>query len=290
MRKFTCPLALLIGTLLAVPALAQQDELANLAERVSKDLSKAKAKTAMVFAFSGPKGQRTELDVQLASEFAAALANARTPISIIDRATLAPLMEKHEIAPKFASQIGVACWLSEQAGAQALLGGSFELDGERILLTVRGYATKQAKQITTQEQALPLNEKWKALLNVVLPPPAETVSRKAEEATGSSDLEDIPRAGQAGTGFAQCADCPHPLYTEEARQAKLECTVVLRAVITKEGRAERIQVAQPCPLGLTGRAIEAVAEWKFKPAKGPGGSPVSVRTMIEINFRVYRGP
>ena len=290
MRRLAFLFVLVLAVLVAVPASAQQAELVNLAERVSKDLRKVGAKSAMVFVFSGPKGQGTELGVQLADEFAAALAKTNKPITVVDRAALGPLMQHHRIAPKFASQIGVSCWLSEQAGAKALVGGFFELDGETVTLTVRGFETKQVKQITKQRQALPLTEKWKELLNTALAPPAETVSQESESAKGPSDSGDVPKAGQGGAGFAQCADCPHPVYTEEARRAKLECTVVLRAVINKEGHAEQLQVERPCPLGLTGEAIQAVAKWKFKPAKGPDGQAMVVWTTIEVHFRITNGP
>jgi len=95
------------------------------------------------------------------------------------------------------------------------------------------------------------------------------------------------RAGSGGVGYPQCLYCPNPTYTEEARKAKYQGTVLLRAIITTDGRATNIQVVKGLGLGLDERAIEAVRNWRFKPAIGPDGRPVAAWSPIEINFRIY---
>jgi len=95
------------------------------------------------------------------------------------------------------------------------------------------------------------------------------------------------RAGRGGVGFPQCLYCPNPTYTEEARKAKYQGTVLLRAIITADGRATNIQVIKGLGLGLDEKAVEAVRSWRFKPATGPDGRPVPAWTPIEINFRIY---
>jgi protein TonB len=94
------------------------------------------------------------------------------------------------------------------------------------------------------------------------------------------------RPGTGGVGYPSCAYCPEPKYSEEARKAKYQGTVVLQAVITPDGRAIEIQVVKGPGLGLEEKAIEAVQQWRFKPAIGPGGKPVAVIVPIEVNFRL----
>jgi protein TonB len=96
-----------------------------------------------------------------------------------------------------------------------------------------------------------------------------------------------PRDGTYGTSRVVCEYCPNPGYTEEARKVKFHGTVVLRAVITVDGRATNIRVVKGVGLGLDERAIESVSRWKFRPAVGPGGRPMETWTEIEINFRIY---
>jgi len=95
------------------------------------------------------------------------------------------------------------------------------------------------------------------------------------------------RAGSGGVGYPQCVYCPNPTFTEEARKSKYQGTVLLRAIITVDGRATNIQVVKGLGLGLDEKAIEAVRNWRFKPALGPDGRPVAAWAPIEINFRIY---
>ncbi len=92
--------------------------------------------------------------------------------------------------------------------------------------------------------------------------------------------------GTNGVGYPSCVYCPDPKYSEEARKAKYQGTVVLQAVITPDGRATEIQVVKGPGLGLEEKAVEAVKQWRFKPANGPGGKPVPVVVPIEVTFRL----
>lgn len=75
-----------------------------------------------------------------------------------------------------------------------------------------------------------------------------------------------------------------PEYTEEARLAGLEGTVLLSMIIDANGHPEDISVKRPLGLGLDERAVETVSTWRFRPAKR-GGHPVSVKATVEVSFR-----
>jgi len=93
--------------------------------------------------------------------------------------------------------------------------------------------------------------------------------------------------GTHGYGFPACLYCPSAKYSDEAVKAKYQGVVLLMAVITPDGRAIDIHVAKGLGLGLDEKAIEAVREWRFKPALGPDGRPASVRVPIEVDFHLY---
>ena len=57
-------------------------------------------------------------------------------------------------------------------------------------------------------------------------------------------------------------------------------------LFTPDGRATNIQVVKGPGLGLEDKAIEAVRNWRFKPALGPDGKPVATLTPIEVTFRL----
>lgn len=76
---------------------------------------------------------------------------------------------------------------------------------------------------------------------------------------------------------------PTPLYTEEARQARIQGVVLLQVVIDEEGNVHRPQILKGLPMGLDRSAIDAVLQWKFKPALREG-RPVPVYYNLTINF------
>jgi protein TonB len=76
-----------------------------------------------------------------------------------------------------------------------------------------------------------------------------------------------------------------PEYSEEARKAKYQGTVLLYVEVDPSGRATNIKVARSLGLGLDEKAIEAVRKWKFKPGY-KDGRPVTVAATIEVNFRL----
>lgn len=76
-----------------------------------------------------------------------------------------------------------------------------------------------------------------------------------------------------------------PQYSEEARAAKLEGTVVLSVEINPAGTPRNVRVIRGLGLGLDERAREAVATWRFEPGR-ESGQPVAVGATVEVNFRL----
>jgi TonB family protein len=75
-----------------------------------------------------------------------------------------------------------------------------------------------------------------------------------------------------------------PEYPADAKQARIQGTVVARVVVDREGNVSNIQLISGHPL-LAPAAIEAVREWKYKPYL-LNGAAVEVETQIRVNFRL----
>ncbi|MFN0108082.1 MAG: TonB family protein [Blastocatellia bacterium] len=75
-------------------------------------------------------------------------------------------------------------------------------------------------------------------------------------------------------------------YTEEARNNKINGTVVLRLIYSKEGKVIIVAVTRGLPYGLTEACIEAAKKIRFKPALQTG-QPVSVIGTVEFGFSIY---
>ena len=79
---------------------------------------------------------------------------------------------------------------------------------------------------------------------------------------------------------------PDPAYSEEARKAKYQGTVVLWIIVDRDGNVSECKVVKPLGMGLDEKAEEAVRTWKFKPAT-KNGMPVPVQVMVEVSFRLF---
>jgi len=94
------------------------------------------------------------------------------------------------------------------------------------------------------------------------------------------------RVGSAGIPEPVCARCPAPPYTEEARHAHFEGTVLLKITILPNGSTTDVKVVRAVGMGLDESAVRTVRNWRFKPVIGPGGRPVKVDLTLQINFRL----
>jgi protein TonB len=76
-----------------------------------------------------------------------------------------------------------------------------------------------------------------------------------------------------------------PDYTDRARRAGLEGEVLLEMVVTAEGTVTDVRVLQRLGSGLDERAIAAVQQWQFSPARRHG-VPVAVLVEVAVEFRL----
>ena len=79
---------------------------------------------------------------------------------------------------------------------------------------------------------------------------------------------------------------PNPEFSEEARKAKYQGTVVLDLVVNEEGQPTKIHIISPIGCGLDAKAVQSVSMWKFQPAE-KDGQPVPVEIAVETDFHLY---
>jgi protein TonB len=76
-----------------------------------------------------------------------------------------------------------------------------------------------------------------------------------------------------------------PSYPDVARRARIEGKVILQAVVDKEGNVNEVTVLSSNNPMFNDAAIEAVKQWKYKPAT-QNGRPVSVFYTVRVDFRL----
>lgn len=105
--------------------------------------------------------------------------------------------------------------------------------------------------------------------------------------------ENVPIANgpariQAGVMAGQILTKVNPIYPPDARAAHVEGTVIMHAIIGKEGTIRNPSVVSG-PEMLRDSAIEAVRQWTYRPYL-LNGEPVEVDTTITVNYLMSPSP
>lgn len=77
-----------------------------------------------------------------------------------------------------------------------------------------------------------------------------------------------------------------PELTNQARQTKYQGVVAIQLIVDANGNPVDVHVVHHLGRGLDEKAVEAVQQYKFKPAMYQG-HPVAVRLEVNVNFHVY---
>ncbi len=77
-----------------------------------------------------------------------------------------------------------------------------------------------------------------------------------------------------------------PEFSEEARKAKFSGNVQVYLWVDEEGKPSHVRVVRGVGMGLDEKAVEAVRQYKFKPAL-QNGKPVKVDLYIDVNFQIF---
>jgi TonB family protein len=93
-------------------------------------------------------------------------------------------------------------------------------------------------------------------------------------------------AGDAGSSPPKVVHKVEPEYTRAARLATVQGTVLIEAVIDVSGAPTRLRIVSPLGFGLDDRALQAVSQWQFEPAR-KDGVPVEAVTIVPVDFRLF---
>ena len=156
-----------------------------------------------------------------------------------------------------------------------------QLRGRKVRIEIkiqrRGQLSKEVVQRSIEQVFLSRDDKL-----VDLVPSYWRRFLAGKEEGQSSSQKNVYRV-RGGVSAPQLIYRVKPEYTEGAKKARGEGTVVLYCVVDVRGRVRNILVIQPVGFGLDDKAVEAVRQWKFKPGM-KNGLPVNVAATIEVTF------
>ena len=95
-----------------------------------------------------------------------------------------------------------------------------------------------------------------------------------------------PRRIGGGVSAPQVIFSVEPEFSEEARKAKVAGNVLVNLWVDTSGNPSHVRVIRGVGMGLDEKAIEAVRQYKFRPAM-ENGKPVLVELNIEVNFQIF---
>jgi protein TonB len=76
-----------------------------------------------------------------------------------------------------------------------------------------------------------------------------------------------------------------PDYTDEARRRGIEGDVLIEIVVRRDGSVGNVRLLQGLGAGLDQRAMDAVRQWRFRPAER-FGTPVDVMVEVAVEFKL----
>jgi TonB family protein len=217
----------------------------------------------------------------LADDFSNALSSSGATFEVIDRAQLAAPLKARHFQPKDEVNVTNEVDLAQSLGADLLVDGRFKALDKDLGLTLavrRAVAIEHPRPVLLVNSRIAMSDDLAARLGVPLaslgPPP-------------DPSLHDQYRQGQNGVTRAQCSYCPPAEYSAQGRKKKIDGTVTLSILITPEGRTTDVQVTKSLEPSLDQKAIDAVSQWRFEPARDSSGAPVPVHSMVEVSFHLY---
>ena len=149
-----------------------------------------------------------------------------------------------------------------------------ELQQQRFL--EQQYRQEQQIEAQTQKQVQKVEERARE---------SEREFSRLEEL--QRKLEEIWLGGvrvDAETQQRKLVHSVRPVYPRAAKQAGIQGTVRLKAVIAKDGTVQGLKVLEGDPV-LVEAAAEAVRQWRYQPTL-VDGKPVSVVTTVTVEFRL----
>lgn len=104
---------------------------------------------------------------------------------------------------------------------------------------------------------------------------------------GDGPAEDEPYVFTVGMTRPEIVRQVQPKYTELARRTGVQGTVIVEAIIDEKGDVTNVRVLRGLPMGLDRAAVDAIQQWRFRPAT-LNSKPVKVYYTLTVNFTIQR--
>jgi protein TonB len=113
---------------------------------------------------------------------------------------------------------------------------------------------------------------------------AQSISNAKPQLSGAGAQGVQPMRVRVSQGVTQgmVISKAQPVYPADAKAARIQGTVVISAIIGKDGSVQTMRLVSGHPM-LAPAAMDAVKQWKYRPYI-LNGTPVEVETQMTVNF------
>ena len=292
-------------------ATAYADQLVGLAQKLSlsakvpflamasrADLA---ARVGAVLDSRQSRGRAGKLAVALACTAAAVLVLTISPLTVVRMAKAAPPQADAERLPRLAAStmlVSVQVTVTDPYGrsVEGLSAADFAVTEDGTPQTISVFEFQSAAAPVSSYYLLgyyTMNARQDGgFRQIAVTLKNDSTSRLTYRPGYYAPLADRgPAPGRAGAAPDPSVTYPviifkkNPAYSDEARKAKFQGTVLLTAEIDPSGRVSSVRVVRSLGLNLDEHALDAVKQWRFRPAT-KNGSPITMPVEVEVSFRL----
>jgi len=119
-------------------------------------------------------------------------------------------------------------------------------------------------------------------------PPSTSGTDAATAPATDPTIAPLRRIG-GGVSSPEVLHTVDPLFSEQARAAKVGGVVLVTFIVDTNGRPQNVHVLRSVGMGLDESAVDAVKQYIFKPAM-EDDKPVPVQLNAEVNFQIFGPP
>lgn len=240
----------------------------------------------LVVDFALLSGETCSTCALLADSLARTLSELPGGPSVISRTTLSSFLNEERIPPKILYQPEALAWVANQLHASRLVFGTIRT--EKDLLLARAHLLKDEgpgkKPHVSKEMGakMPMGNLAGGLL---AREPFPALTKRDFSLSNGVALNASP-APNKNAKLPTCFYMPNPPYSQAAREAKASGTVLIEAVITRQGSVTEPRILRGLPFGMNEMTIEMMKTWRCNPVL-ENGAPIAVVIPFEVTFRLY---
>lgn len=267
----------------------QQSGVTALAQMIQKELKKEKCANStcqvLVVSLTVSTGATCSACILISEALTKSLAELPDPPGVIKRAQFASFMDQERIPSIYLDLHETLVWIGRELGASRVVFGSLVFKGDSLQLKTKvlkhesfGNSTEISKEMNVK---VPLGD-----LSAGLEPRESFHSLVKPTSSLVRGSDPIEVSGKTpGVSLPSCFYMPNPPYTDAARSAKLSGTVLVEAMISREGEVTDPMIVKGLPFGLNEYTLETLRKWRCKPATR-NGEPIPVRIPFEVTFHL----